>query len=102
MSNNSSNEWWYIHMMKPYAVTKNILTSALARWLSWLEHGPIYQEAAGSMPGQVTYIGCGFNPWLGCGQEATNKCFSLTLMYVFLFLPLPLSSLSKISEHILG
>lgn len=22
--------------------------------------------------------GCGFDPWLGCGQEATNPCFSLT------------------------
>ena len=35
---------------------------ALARWLSWLEHGPIYKWVAGSIPSQGTRLGFGFDP----------------------------------------
>ena len=39
--------------------------------------------------GQDTCLGCGFGPWSGHMQGATDEGFSLTLM--FLSLPLPLS-----------
>ena len=63
------------------------LDLALAGWLSWLEHLPIHQNFADSVPGQGTYLGCGFDPQLRCEKEATNWYFSL--------------SLSKINKHIL-
>ena len=34
---------------------------ALARWFSWLEHRPIHQKVAGSIPSHGTYLGCRFN-----------------------------------------
>ena len=61
--------------------------SALAQWLSWLEHCPIHQKVAGSIPSQGTFLGCRSDPWSGHIGEATDQCFSL-------FLPL-LSFLSK-------
>lgn len=38
-----------------------------------------YIEAAGSVPDQVTYLDCRFDPWLGYVHEAVNQCFSLSL-----------------------
>ena len=34
----------------------------LAEWLRWLEHRPVYQKVTGLIPGQGTYLGCGFDP----------------------------------------
>ena len=48
-------------------------------WLSWMECHPINWEFAGLTPSQGTYPGCGLFPQLGCLQEATNQCFSLSL-----------------------
>ena len=44
-----------------------------------------------------TYLGCGFSPWLGCLQEATQ-------LFLFnIYVPLSLSSsFSKINKYILG
>ena len=39
---------------------------ALAGWLSWLEHHPVYQKTVDLIPGLGTYLGCGFDPHLGC------------------------------------
>ena len=64
--------------------------AALAGWLRWLEHLPMHQKVAGLIPRQGMYLGCGFDPWSKRIQEATNRCLSLTSM----FLSLP-SSLSK-------
>ena len=50
---------------------------ALTRWLSWLEHYPMHQKVAGSIPSQSAYLRWGFNPWWGCVQEAIDQCFSL-------------------------
>ena len=71
---------------------------ALAGWLSWLEHHPVHQKVAGSIPGQGTYPGCGFDPLSGSLPEA-DPSSSLTSM--FLSLPHLPFSLSKISKHIL-
>ena len=60
----------------------------LAGWLHWFEHSPIHQKVVGSIPGQGTYLGCGFHPHSGHIQEATNQCFFLPL-----FLSLSLSPL---------
>ena len=67
---------------------------------------PAHQKGAGSIPGQSTQLDCGFDPWSGNVQEATDGYVSLILMSlslssVFLSL-LPASSLSKINKHILG
>ena len=61
---------------------------ALVRWLSWLEHYPIHQKDAGSIPSQGTYLACKFNPWLGAYErQLTNVSLSSMFLY------LPLSSL---------
>ena len=51
---------------------------ALVGWLSWLEHHPVHQKIAGSIPGQGTDLGCGLNPLSGCIQEAAKPCFSFS------------------------
>ena len=48
------------------------------------------QKVVGSIPGQGTCLGCGFEIPLECVLEATNQCFFLS----------PPSSLSKIDRHI--
>ena len=45
---------------------------ALAGSLSCVECHPLHQKVAGLIPGQGTYLGCGFNPQSGCVWEATN------------------------------
>lgn len=40
---------------------QNQCFTALARWLVWLEHPPTDQEVTGSVFGQDTYPGCGFD-----------------------------------------
>ena len=37
-----------------------------------------------SIPSPGTYLGCGFDPQSGCVQGATDRCFSLTLMFLSL------------------
>ena len=50
--------------------------TALARWFSWLEHRPVHQKAAGSIPSQGTYLDCRFDPQVKHVWEATDQCFS--------------------------
>ena len=61
---------------------------------------PIHWKVASSIPSQGTYLGCRFNPWSGCIEEATDRCF-LSPQCFFLSLILPLS-LSQINKPILG
>ena len=67
---------------------------ALAGWLSCLECGPGLQN-----PSQRPYLGCGFELWSGCLQDASDWCFCLSLflslsppsiLLLPLFLSLPL------------
>ena len=60
--------------------------SALAEWLSWLEHCPRHHEVVGSIPNQGTYLGCVFGPWSEHVQETVNGWFSLTSMFLSLSL----------------
>ena len=60
---------------------------ALASVAQLVGHHPTKRKVAGSIPGQVTGLDCGFGPHLGHVQEATNQCFSLKTMFLSLFLP---------------
>ena len=40
---------------------------------------PVHQKQAGAIPGQGTHLGCGFSPWSGSVQEATDRGFSHSL-----------------------
>ena len=44
-------------------------------WLSWLEHHPVDQKVAGSIPGQGMYPGCDFDPWSGHVREGSWLMF---------------------------
>ena len=59
-----------------------------------MEHHPIYQKVTGSILSQGTYLDCRFNPWLGHMWGATDRSFSLTLMFVSLFLAFSLKSIN--------
>ena len=45
-------------------------------WLSWLEHHPIHQKFAGSIPSQGVYLGCGFSWGM---RQPINVSVSLSL-----------------------
>ena len=45
--------------------------------LVWIN--PVSRKVKGSSPSQGTCLGCGFGPWLGHVQGATNQCFSPSL-----------------------
>ena len=64
--------------MKAYIIFPKIKDAALARWLSELEHCAVLQKVGGSILGQGTYVGCGFDLPSGHAGEATNRWFSLT------------------------
>ena len=53
--------------------------------LNWLEHHPIQQKIVGSISGQVTYLGCGFDPQSEHIWEAVSHCFFLSLRSVRIF-----------------
>ena len=75
-------QWpWFPYLKISFKLSKY----SLAGWLSWLGHHP-------------TPRGCGFDIWSGHVQEATDRCFSLPPPQ----LPSLLSSLSKISKHVLN
>ena len=80
-------------VLPKYFQIKTIWT-ALVVLLSHLKRCPMHQKVSGSIPGQDTYVGCGFPHSLGCVWEATDQCFSLTLMFLSLLFSL-LSPLSK-------
>ena len=68
----------------------------LSRWLNLSEHCPLYWKVVGSIPGQGTYLDCGFNPLSGSIREATSWCFShqhLSLLPALSLSLLPLSAL---------
>ena len=46
-----------------------------------------------------TCLGCGFDPWIGHVQEATDRCFSLTLM--FLSFPSPLKIIKSLKKRVI-
>ena len=82
-------------------------------WLSWLECGPINRKVMSSIPGQGTYLGCGFDPpskhmlglqlWCPVGVRVRgNQLTFLFHIYVSVHLFLSLhSSLSRINKHVL-
>ena len=79
----------YIMYVKPNdsQASPSRVYRAQARWLSWLEHRPIHQKTAGSIP----------------GRTGGNRSMFLSLINVFHSLSLspPPSSFSKNNKHIL-
>ena len=74
--------WMSVHLCISNSTTPKVKTGplpALAGWLGWLEHRPTHQKVTGSISGQGTYLGCGFDPWLGHIQKGTNRCLFLSL-----------------------
>ena len=63
---------------------KQINEITLTGVAQWVEHCSLNQKAASSIPGQGTCLGYWPGPRVGGVQEATNRCFSCTLMFLFL------------------
>ena len=60
---------------------------ALAGWLRWLEHHVVHQKVVGLIPGQGTYLDCGFGPQSGSVQEGVDHLsLSPSPFSFFLFL----------------
>ena len=85
--------------IKSYFFSKSMI-SALVKQLSWLEHRLIQQRVVILFPGQGAFLGCRFHHPFGHVQEAADRSFSLTLMFLSLSLSPPLSL--KINKNILG
>ena len=83
----------FMHFLLVYNFFLKLTLPPWPLWLSWIEHHPINCKAAGSIPGQGTYLGCRFGSQSGHVWEATDPRFSLTSMFLFLSpsLPFPLS-----------
>ena len=70
---------------------KNTPTWPWPLWLTWLECRPINRRVSGLISAESTCLSCRFGPQLGCVQEATNRCFSLSHWCFSPSLYLPLS-----------
>ena len=75
--------------MGPFVVIINMtlkyIATALADVAQWIECCPVNQEVTGSIPSQVTCLGCGPGPQLWvCERQLiyvslTHRCFSPSL-----------------------
>ena len=90
-------------LQRQYLLKKNNTKRALAGKLHWLKHHLAHQKDVGSISDQGTYLGCEFDPRLGCVQEATDQHFSTTSLSLSLppSLCYSFSQLLKINEHVL-
>ena len=59
---------------------------------------PTKRKVTSSIPDQGTCLGCGLRPWSGHVQEATDRCFSLTSMFLIFSFSLSSSPL-KINKY---
>ena len=64
-------------------------------WVAQLECHPAHQKVVGSISNQSICLGCGLDLWPRCVWEATDRCFSLTSMFLFLSLSLSLSLINN-------
>lgn len=51
-------------------------------WLSWLEFHPVHKSVVSLIPGQGTYLRCGFDAQSGLLPEVANWWVPLTLMFL--------------------
>ena len=77
-----------------------IWTTALTCEAQFVGHRPAKQKVAGPVHAQGTYLGCWFGSQLGCIPKATNRCFSLTPM--FLSIPALSLKVNKIFKKFLN
>lgn len=75
-----------------YLSVKNIFLQPWrwGKWLRWLEHHPVHQRVAASIPGQSSYLGFRLSRLGAYGKEPIDVSLSLTP-----------SSPSKVNRHIL-
>ena len=64
-------------------------------WAAWPVGCLAKRKIAGLIPGQGTCLGCGPGSRLGGMWEASDQCFSLTLMFLSLSPSLPLAKENK-------
>ena len=64
-----------------------IMNVALGGVAQWIECWPVNRKVTGLIPSQGTCLGCGPDSQWGGMQEATDRCFPHTLMFLSLFLP---------------
>lgn len=57
------HEVWQSYSVKTWAIALKNISTCLARVAQWTEHRPMYQQVAGSIPGQGICLGCGLNLW---------------------------------------
>ena len=55
----------------------------------WVGHRPTKQRVASSIPSWDIRLVCGLDPRIGCVQEATPQCCSLTSVFLSLSFSLP-------------
>ena len=75
--------------LAPYLFLWKMASGALAGVAQLVGYHPTNQKVTGSIPGQGKCLGCGFGPQSGRVREATDRCFSLTSMFVSLSFSLP-------------
>ena len=80
--------------------TQKFTNFSLASVARWIEHWPVNQKVAGSIPSQSTYLGCGQAPSWGV-QEETNCCVSYTSMFLSLS-PFPSKNTIFLKIHQFG
>ena len=73
--------------------------TGVAQLVGWC---PTKWKVASSIPDQGTCLGCRFSPRSMNLQEATDQCFSLTSMFLFLSPSLALSIINKNLKHWVG
>ena len=66
--------------------------AGMAQLVGASSHNP---KVVGSISSEGAYLGCRFNPWSRCLQEATNQCCSLALMFLSLPSSLSLKAMRK-------
>ena len=67
-----------------YCVDNKNHNSALTGVARLVGCGPTKQKVSGSIPSCGRCLGCWLSSKMGCVQEATSQCFSLTFMFVSL------------------
>ena len=95
------NHFWWLKDNDTAWKTTSVqqLTPEVMEWLGW-SIAPVHQTVADLIPGQGTYLGRRFEPWVGHMQEA-NPCFSLTDISLSVSLPFSLSLKSILKKKII-
>ena len=67
------------HVLRVHSVPFKKFVCALAGVAQWIEHWPVNQRVAGSIPSQDTCLGFRTGPWLGVRKRQPHTDVSLPL-----------------------